>query len=630
MTPDSPPPGGPTSDSGPTADDPTPHSPTPDSGATHNVSGSDPAAEQLRLALGRIGERAVPAPTFERLTVDAQATEVATRPRRDRMLALATVALLVGVIGAGIWRSGGHPRSGTLEVTVDSASESSVTTIPASSTAPPATTDAPTLNTAVLPNSAASPDVCFPTRPDPSAAPMQRDDSVNVEMIRPGPSILVVDRRGDLWEIGGMDGSVNDVVRRGTGYAWARYGPDGSIYASRITPDAVVIDHLVNATTTEFVNLPSTTTSTAAPGVCGVDGYLAQFAVNADSIVFTRHSTHLPPSLCVDTQTTDAVDLSGGVVCSAQEFTDPDLRSLADPGTPRRAGNGVKGQWAVTSGSRASDFFALSQAGRSIIHRTGDPSAVAVVAGPISFTPLGGQVAVSGADGAVRFDSSGIAWSTEPTYRPSPEQLAVDPATVVTTQIASAAAGTIEGTALTAGWSVSADDTTVTAVDRFASQEIGDTLALDWLVFDGINAIDAIDSPTITPTCSWRAVQAPVGGGIGGTLYLHISLVNVTYHACSTPEVSTVSDAVLGATPTVAALHSEFPAPPPPTEIQPGDHFDIVLETSQPGLCQTADPHQMNAVSIRLGDGATLRVDLEYPLETGCEFLYHLEAARLS
>ncbi len=73
-------------------------------------------------------------------------------------------------------------------------------------------------------------------------------------------------------------------------YLWARWGQDGSIYASRLDGRSVVIDRLTSERpATVAVSLPFTVKADAPVGYCAIDGYLAGFSIGPEGVVLIKH-----------------------------------------------------------------------------------------------------------------------------------------------------------------------------------------------------------------------------------------------------------------------------------------------------------------------------------------------------
>jgi hypothetical protein len=97
--------------------------------------------------------------------------------------------------------------------------------------------------------------------------------------------LLVLTDRGELSVI-----HAGEVANWGAGYLWARWGQDGSIYASRLEGSAVVIDRLTGpGQATAVVQLPFTMKAGAPAGYCAMDGYQADFSIGPGGMLLLPH-----------------------------------------------------------------------------------------------------------------------------------------------------------------------------------------------------------------------------------------------------------------------------------------------------------------------------------------------------
>jgi hypothetical protein len=148
------------------------------------------------------------------------------------------------------------------------------------------------------------------------------------------PRLLVAGREGAVWVLEGdtatqwMPGTSSE---SGCGYLWARFGPDGAVYASRVSGNLLVIDRIQGPGTAEPVlEVPHDSsedlcheTATTAESF----GYQSSFAAVGDGLLLAEHVA-LDDGEC-------EVD---GSYCAeeAEEVWFLELRgwtSLADPGT---------------------------------------------------------------------------------------------------------------------------------------------------------------------------------------------------------------------------------------------------------------------------------------------------------
>jgi hypothetical protein len=129
---------------------------------------------------------------------------------------------------------------------------------------------------------------CFPTlaaQSEDAGGPI-----VGGSTLRGWPSatadLLVLTDSGALSVI--RDGQV---AEWGSGYLWARWGQDGSIYASRLEGSLVAIDRLTGpGQATQVVRLPFTMNADAPAGYCAMDGYQADFSIGPEGMVLFRHA----------------------------------------------------------------------------------------------------------------------------------------------------------------------------------------------------------------------------------------------------------------------------------------------------------------------------------------------------
>ena len=117
------------------------------------------------------------------------------------------------------------------------------------------------------------------------------------------PSLLAVDGQGRLWVV--RDGAAAEWTQGVEGAAaigirWARWAPDGSIYASRlIDSPAVEIDRFEGpGTATKAFELPFTVSQTAPAGTCPIDGDMDTFTLGSDGFVFAHHVPGPIPHSC--------------------------------------------------------------------------------------------------------------------------------------------------------------------------------------------------------------------------------------------------------------------------------------------------------------------------------------------
>ncbi len=201
---------------------------------------------------------------------------------RTAQVAAAIVTVVALVAGVAMWRSSDTTSSGLKVVT---------------SPTPTAPVDAALAR-------------CFPT-----LAPQSGDDGVPIaggSTLRGWPSaaadLLVLSASGELSVI--HDGAVADW---GTGYLWARWGQDDSIYASRLESQEVAIDRLTGpGQAIQVVRLPFTMKADAPAGYCAMDGYQADFSIGPEGMVLFRHTAgpvqHSCPALAPNSASPDTTE----------------------------------------------------------------------------------------------------------------------------------------------------------------------------------------------------------------------------------------------------------------------------------------------------------------------------------
>ncbi len=161
---------------------------------------------------------------------------------------------------------------------------------------PKAVVIAPAESTSVPARSALLVDTrCFPTT---SRAPDEHAGATTAVVGWPtGASrLLVLERNGDLWVVDSgtatlwAAGATAHVDPSHTGYVWARFAADGSIYASRVGADNVEIDHLTAPGVTQVATtLPFTVKADTPARFCPINGYLSSFGISAQGFVLLKH-----------------------------------------------------------------------------------------------------------------------------------------------------------------------------------------------------------------------------------------------------------------------------------------------------------------------------------------------------
>ena len=180
------------------------------------------------------------------------------RNLRAAQIAAAIVTVVALVAGVAMWRSADTAPSGLKVVT------------------------GPNPTTPVDPALAR----CFPTLAAPTGDQQGAIVDGSVRHVPLTADLLVLTDSGLLSVIHGNGA----VANWGSGYLWARWGQDGSIYASRLEGQEVVIDRLAGpGQATQVVRLPFTMKADAPAGYCAMDGYQADFSIGPEGMVLFHH-----------------------------------------------------------------------------------------------------------------------------------------------------------------------------------------------------------------------------------------------------------------------------------------------------------------------------------------------------
>jgi hypothetical protein len=213
------------------------------------------------------------------------------------------------------------------------------------------------------------------------------------------PELLVLSDAGDLWVI--HHGSGADW---GTGYLWARWGQDGSIYASRLEGQAVVIDRLTGpGQATPAVRLPFTMKASAPAGYCAMDGYQADFSIGPEGMVLFRHAAGPVPHSCpARPPATSSTTTEDPWRCASPEAIEWEVRTgdFTEPGQDLGGGSGGSTPLApvqlLTDSANARNF--LEAFGRMVVSAgVIDPSCCgsAPAGDVLAEGPYGGQWATA-------------------------------------------------------------------------------------------------------------------------------------------------------------------------------------------------------------------------------------------
>jgi hypothetical protein len=120
-------------------------------------------------------------------------------------------------------------------------------------------------------------------------------------------------------------------------------------------------------------------------------------------------------------------------------------------------------------------------------------------------------------------------------------------------------------------------------------------------------------TPPADGACEWAAADTG-GDGAGGHLASYITLTNVGTHTCTLPKVTGATVSWTSASATVRATPgSFFPEVPGPATVAPGVRVTLTLTTTTIADCTAVPATNTSAkVEVRLSDGSTLNVELQY------------------
>lgn len=183
---------------------------------------------------------------------------------------------------------------------------------------------------------------CFPTT---SRAPDETAGATTAVAGWPAgaPRLLVLARDGDLWVV---DSGTATLWAAGahrdpghTGYVWARFAADGSIYASRVGAENVEIDHLTGPGVAQIATtLPFTIKDDAPAGFCPINGHLASFGISAQGFVLLKQQAGPWQHSCPAAPVSVATDPWR---CQSPYMVSPEIRTdLARTGTGAGATQG--------------------------------------------------------------------------------------------------------------------------------------------------------------------------------------------------------------------------------------------------------------------------------------------------
>jgi hypothetical protein len=317
--------------------------------------------------------------------------------------------------------------------------------------------------------------LCFPTMPDTgrrmAVLNTGTDDVVPVGL----PDLVVVDRRGDVWLIPSA-GTGTSPSLAGSGYAWAEFGPGGSIYASRITPDEIVIDRLGVRGAERMLELPYDISPSAPNGFCGLDGYLAQFAIGANRLILMKHSPGPVPHSCPAELPSRSTTTTDPWRCQSPETVSPEVRDLSHPAVLGHSDSGY-GRYEVAAGAAESDAMVVYGGGSATVdvgrrHGSGPRFLDGALSGrAFSMSPAGDEVVYSP-------DGLRVVRSAVTDLERSRNVFALRH------NVAATAAGR--------SWVAAVDGEHVTVGD--AGERNPEPIVLSWITFDGIASIDLAPS----------------------------------------------------------------------------------------------------------------------------------------
>jgi hypothetical protein len=206
-------------------------------------------------------------------------------------------------------------------------------------------------------------------------------------------------------------------------YLWARWGDDGSIYASALNlyrgsaleGDTVSIDRLTSTSRSNAVNLPFTIARDVPAGVCPIDGYLAGFSIGPEGYLLLRHRAGVlqhscpalaPPSSGGPTTTDDPWRCASAEDIETEPRTSIDRAALTRDGYGAGPGHPLGDAEPVLADSTRSGAVVLNTASdrsdRTLEDFGATPSCCASVGGradAYALSPTGDEIA--GADGSV-------------------------------------------------------------------------------------------------------------------------------------------------------------------------------------------------------------------------------------
>jgi hypothetical protein len=206
---------------------------------------------------------------------------------------------------------------------------------------------------------------CFP-HGFPSHIPTASRDVAVSGWPRGLPPLLVLEGNGDLWVIDGGRARAWSTGRSGgpaaSGYLWAQFAPDGTIYATRLV-DTTEID-LEHLTKPDHVagtqTLPFTVKPDAPAGYCPIDGYLATFSIGPEGLVLINHQAgpvaHHCPYIPKTTPTSEWT-------CQSPEAVTFEIRSTPFAPLGTQTGVGFGGYVTIVGDSTHAAAFAVEGEG---------------------------------------------------------------------------------------------------------------------------------------------------------------------------------------------------------------------------------------------------------------------------
>jgi hypothetical protein len=175
----------------------------------------------------------------------------------------------------------------------------------------------------------------------------------------------VLEGNGDLWVIDRGTARAWSTGRyvgdAASGYVWARFAADGTIYASRLVDGPRVdLEHLDRPEhLAATIALPFTVNPRAPAGYCPIDGYLATFAIGPEGLVLVRHQAGPIAHSCPRPPPSNTTTSFDPWRCQSPEAITFELRSNPFTAKGNELGDQFGGYGKVVSDSVSSTAFAV-------------------------------------------------------------------------------------------------------------------------------------------------------------------------------------------------------------------------------------------------------------------------------